>query len=141
MLKFIKSVGMAALVVTAITAPAFSQTVDASGVMAACAQPDSMLDGCMVSVDEFITGLAELSDDQSDVALGDLASDLASVALAGGANVEVIVAALRAIAAAITDPVQATQILSIAQALEAGTDIPVFAIGDDGGEVVSSSPN
>ena len=134
MLKFIKSAAVAALLSATAVAPGYSQAVDPSVVMTACAAADPTEAGCLASVDAFVGGLAGLSADQADATLGELASALANAGLAGGANISVIVAALEAIAAAISDPAQAEQIRSVAAALAAGTDIPVFAVGGDNGD-------
>lgn len=128
MLKFIKSAAVAALLSATAVAPGYSQTVDTSAVLAACAAADSTEAGCLASVDAFIAGLAGLPAEQADAALGDLASALASAGLSGGVNVAVIAAALESIAAAVSDPEQAAQILAVAAAVESGTDIPVFAV-------------
>ncbi|AEQ53104.1 hypothetical protein [Pelagibacterium halotolerans] len=137
MLKFIKSAAVAALLSAAVVAPGYSQTVDTSAVVAACAPVDAIEADCLAAIDAFVAALAGLPAADADAALGVLAGDLAAASLEEGSNSAVIAAGLTAVAGEVTDPEQAAQIIQIAAAVEADTDIPVFAV--DGG--TPASPN
>ena len=137
MIKFIKSAAVAALLSAAVVSPGYSQTIDTSAVVAACAPADAVEADCLAAIEAFIASLAGLSTAEADAALGTLASALASASLETGSNSVVIAAGLASIATAVTDPAQAAQITQIAAAVEAGADIPVFAVG--GGTPASPS--
>ena len=128
MIKFIKSAAVAALLSAAVVAPGYSQTVDTSAVVAACAPVDASEDACLVAIASFNASLAGLSAAEADAALGELAGALAAASLEEGSNSAVIAAGLTAIAADVTDPEQAAQIIQIAAAVETDADIPVFAV-------------
>ena len=128
MIKFIKSAAVAALLSAAIVSPGYSQTVDTSAVVAACAPAEATEADCLAAIAAFNAGLAGLSAAEANAALGELAGALASASLEGDSNSAVIAAGLTSVASAVTDPEQATQILQVAAAVEADADIPVFAV-------------
>jgi hypothetical protein len=128
MIKFIKSAAVAALMSAAVVAPGYSQTVDTSAVVAACAPIVATEAACLAAVEAFNAGLAGLSVAEIDAALGVLAGDLAAASLEEGSNSVVLAAALTTVASEVSDPAQATQIIQVASAVQADTDIPVFAV-------------
>lgn len=129
MLRFFRNAAIAATLSISIAAPGFAQTVDTSAVEAACVPAEATEGGCLSAIEAFIASLAGLPAVEADAALGVLATALASSSLNAGANTAVIAVALSAIAPAITDPAQATQVAALATAVETGTDLPVAAVG------------
>jgi len=113
--------------------PAFAQEpppLDLTPISLACIDDAATAESCSAAIEALIASLmaAGLTPDQIDAALGQVAAILAEASLVPGANAAILAAALMQVAAAVTDPAQATAILEIAQAVASGTDIAVGAI-------------
>ena len=134
MSKFIRGVVLSTAISLSVigTGPAVAQVppLDLTPITLACTGPAATPDGCTAAIDAFIAGLVALglTPAEIDTALAEVATTLAEAALAPGSSPAILAAALLQVAAAVTDPAQATAIVDVATAVATGADIPVGAI-------------
>lgn len=138
-----RSLAASAVFGIAAISPAAAQVAampDIALVRAACSGSMAQHAACIRAIEAYASALtvAGLSPAGIDALLSELAAVLGEdTLLSPGASGGIIAAAMRAIARNVSDPERAAALVGLANAVEAGEDIPVAAIGMP----VSASPN